>query len=93
MLRRSITRDTKKRPASSLELIGHLVDPGLDASFILFAAGSPRSARGADDLVAYLDRKRPLIGYDVGEVDQPKRWIGLQPLDQRAGGGRNVRAV
>ena len=29
------------------------------------------------NLVAYLDRQRALVGYDVGEMDQAKRRIGL----------------
>jgi hypothetical protein len=58
-------------------LIGHFVDPGLDASLVLFAARRARSAGCADDLVAHLDRQRALVGYDVGEMDQAERRIGL----------------
>src|SRR5258705_9130450 len=57
----------------SLQLIGHFVDPGLDASFVLFTARRARSAGCADDLVADLDRQRALVGYDVGEMDQAER--------------------
>ena len=61
----------------SLQLIGHFVDPGLDASFVLFTARRARSAGCADDLVADLDRQRALVGYDVGEMDQAERRIRL----------------
>src|SRR5262249_12608159 len=54
----------------SLQLIGHFVDPGFDARFVLFTARRARSAGCADDLVAYLNRQRALVGYDVGEMDQ-----------------------
>src|ERR1700731_3254692 len=59
----------------SLQLIGHFLDPGLDASLVLFAAGRARSAGCPDDLVAHLDRQRALVGYDVGEMDQAERRI------------------
>jgi hypothetical protein len=58
-------------------LIGHLVDPGFDASLVLFAARRARSAGCADDLVAHLDRQRALVGYDVGEMDQAERRIKI----------------
>src|SRR5262249_27600017 len=61
----------------SLQLIGHFVDPGFDARFVLFAARRARSAGCADDLVAYLNRQRALVGYDVGEMDQAERRIRL----------------
>ena len=61
----------------SLQLIGHFVNPGLYASFVLFTAGRARSASCADDLVAHLDRQRPLVGYDVGKMDQAERRIRL----------------
>ena len=67
----------------SLQLIGHFVDPGLDASFVLFTARRARSARCADDLIAHLDRQRALVGYDVGEMDQTERRIGLSGASAR----------
>src|SRR5262245_4357790 len=61
----------------SLQLIGHFVNPGLYASFVLFTARRARSASCADDLVAHLDRQRALVSYDIGEMDQAERWIRL----------------
>jgi hypothetical protein len=51
-----------------LQLIGHLINPGLNASLVFFAAQRARSAGCADHLVAQLDRPSPLVGYDVGEM-------------------------
>ena len=61
----------------SLQLIGNFVNPGLDASFVLFTARRARSAGCADDLVAHLDWQRALVGYDIGEMDQGERRIRL----------------
>jgi len=61
----------------SLQLIGHFINPGLNASLVLFAARRARGAGCTDDLVAHLDRQSPLVGYDVGEMDQAERRIGL----------------
>jgi hypothetical protein len=61
----------------SLQLIGNFVNPGLDASFVLFTARRARSAGCADDLVAHLDWQRALVGYDIGEMDQAERRIRL----------------
>ncbi len=60
-----------------LELVGDFIDPGLDASLILFAARCARSARCANDFVAHLDRQRALVRYDIGEMDQAERRIRL----------------
>jgi hypothetical protein len=61
----------------SLQLIGNFVNPGLDASFVLFTARRARSAGCTDDLVAHLDWQRALVGYDIGEMDQAERRIRL----------------
>src|ERR1700694_4322343 len=45
---------------SSLQLVGDLVDAGLDADLVFFAARSTRSTGRADRLIADLDRQRAL---------------------------------
>jgi hypothetical protein len=78
------------RVRRSVQLIGDLVERGLDASLVLFAARRARCAGRADDFVAHLDRERPLVGDDVGQMDQAERRVGLDAFDQ---GARKVRAV
>jgi hypothetical protein len=56
--------------ASLVQLIGHLVERGLNASLVLFAAWRARRAGCPDDLVTHLDRERSLVGDDVGQMDQ-----------------------
>jgi hypothetical protein len=57
---------TSCRCTPSFQLIGHLVDPGLDASFVLFTAWRPRRAGRTDHLIPELDRECALVGDDVG---------------------------
>ena len=86
-----------RRPAKLLipllQLIGHLVEPGLDACLILFAAWGARCAGRADDVIPDLDRERALVGDDVAQVDQGERRIGLRRSASAPDGERNVRAV
>ena len=49
----------------SLQQIGHLVDPGLDASLVLFAARCARGTGCSDNFVPHLDWQRALVGYDI----------------------------
>src|SRR5260221_1986913 len=82
-----------KRPRL-LELLGHLVDPGLDAGLVLLAARCARRAGRADGIVTDLDRQRALIGDDVVEMDQAEARVGLQARDQVArGAAESARGV
>ena len=67
------------RPAYAplLQLIGHLVDPSLDASLVLFAARCARCTGRADDIFTDLDRQRALVGDNVVEMNQTQRRVGL----------------
>src|SRR5262245_27009850 len=64
----------------SLELVGHLVDAGLDAGFVLVAAGSAGDADRADDVLADHDRQRAARGGEAGEILGSHLRILLQPL-------------
>src|SRR5262245_5647056 len=66
--------------ARSLELIGDLVDAGLDAGFVLLAAGSAGDADRTDDVLADRDRQRATRGGKPGEILGTHLRILLQPL-------------
>src|SRR6516162_3563699 len=51
-----------------MTVIGHLVDAGLGAGLVFFAAGRPGHADCADDLVTDLDRQGTLGCDDAAEV-------------------------
>jgi hypothetical protein len=53
-------------PRWSLELIGDLIEAGLDAGLVLFTAGRAGDTGRADHLVADLDRQSPLRRDDAG---------------------------
>src|SRR5712671_3288405 len=53
---------------SLFQLVRHLVDAGLGASFVLVAARRPGNPDGADGVLADLDRQCALRRGDVGET-------------------------
>src|SRR6516164_3481509 len=69
-----------RRWAGSLELIGDLLDAGLDAGFVLVAAGSAGNAGRADHLLADHDRQHAAGGGEAGEILRAHLRILLQPL-------------
>src|SRR5262245_5935354 len=69
----------------SLELVGHLVDAGLDAGFVLVAAGSAGDANRTDDVLADHDRQRTTRGGEAGEILGTHLRILLQPVFHLAG--------
>src|SRR5947209_18440621 len=68
----------------SLEQVGDLVDAGLDAGLVLFAARRAGRTDRADRLLTDLDRKCTLVGDDVREMYEPERRVGFQAIDQSA---------
>src|SRR5260370_2083795 len=68
------------------ELVGDLVEPGLGAGLILVAAGRPRHAGRADDVLADLDRQPAGGGADAGQPERGARRIVLLPLRELARG-------
>src|ERR1700739_1108953 len=84
MTKKRVIFERSEIAAPLLQLIGHLIEPGLDACLILFAAWRTRCAGCADDVIPHLDWKRTLVGDDVAQVNQGERRIGLQPIGQRA---------
>src|SRR5262245_7913368 len=66
--------------ARSLELIGDLLDAGLDAGFVLVAAGSAGDADRADHLLADHDRQRAARCGEAGEILRAHLRIFLQPF-------------
>src|SRR5262245_66052409 len=71
-------RWTSRTP--SFELVGDLLDAGLDAGFVLVAAGSAGNADRADHLLADHDRQRAARGGEAGEILRAHLRIFLQPL-------------
>src|SRR5215468_3050729 len=91
-------RWTSRTP--SFELVGDLLDAGLDAGFVLVAAGSPGNADRADHLLADHDRQRAARGGEAGEILRAHLRIFLEPLfhlarrdAERAGGKGLLEAV
>src|SRR5215471_6381544 len=70
----------------SFELIGDLLDAGLDAGFVLVAAGSAGNAGRADHFLADHNRQRAARGGEAGEILRPHLRIFLQPLFHLARG-------
>src|SRR6478672_4862693 len=66
--------------ADSLELIGDLLDAGLDAGFVLVAAGSAGDTGRADHFLADHDRQRAAGGGEAGEILRAHLRIFLQPI-------------
>src|SRR6476659_8553281 len=75
-----------RRWAGSLELIGDLLDAGLDAGFVLVAAGSAGDTDRADHLLADHDRQRAARGGEAGEILRAHLRLLLQPLFHLARG-------
>src|SRR5437762_7936842 len=76
------------------ELVGDLVEPGLDAGLVLVAAGRARDAGRADHLVADLDRQRALRCDDAREVHRAGGRVVLDPLHELArGDAESARGV
>src|SRR5262245_2589153 len=79
--------------ARSLELIGDLLDAGLDAGFILVAAGSAGNADRADHLLADHDRQRAARGGKPVRYCAPICGFFFSRSSISPDGMRNVRAV
>src|SRR5262245_43207637 len=90
----SFRRSQRRLTTPSLELIGDLIDGGLDAGFVLFAAGSAGGARGANHLLADLDRQRAAPGGEPTEILRPHLRIFLQPFFHLArGNAESARGI
>src|ERR1700676_4639316 len=81
-------------PPGLLQPVGDLVERGLDAGLILFAARSTGGSGPANHFLAEHDRQRALHGNDVAEIDETERGFSLDALDHlarwRAGRARSV---
>jgi len=66
-------------------LIRHLVDAGLGAGLILFAAGRARHSDRPDHVFAGHDRQRACRRDDVVQVNKGKQWVVLEALGHRRG--------
>src|SRR5438128_7267791 len=86
IMRRRTIRCARAAASGSLELIGDLLDAGLDAGFVLLAAGSTGGAGGADHLFADLDRQRAASGGEPAEILRPHLRIFLQSFFHLARG-------
>ena len=82
-----------RRRAPSLELIRHLVDAGLGAGLVFFAAWRTRNSDGADDLVADLDRQCTLRRNDPGQMHGAVVGLSFTRWTNSPDGMRKVRAV
>src|SRR5215468_1995692 len=80
-----------------LQVGGHLVDAGLGASFVLFAAGRAGHPNRADRLVADLNRQRALRRGDVGQKECAGIRVAFDALGEFAGrpreGARRIRLL
>src|SRR5262252_2972658 len=68
-----------------LQVGGHLVDAGLGACLVLFAAGRAGHPNRADRLVADLDRQRALRRGDVGQKQRTGIRVALDARGEFAG--------